>query len=170
MRKFIELPIVEPIYGTYQFQGPATAVVANNPSIKNWTLSNTMLLSCNRKFLSGFTSPDVNVVKSSWIDNPHLDFQWMSMIYLNGHVNSVIKILLNHDFYVYYRGVDDFYMEGKTFYKERHFNHDGLICGYDQANKTYCIYAYDQNWIYKKIWIPQSCFEKGRTRWCCGNR
>lgn len=162
MRKFIDLPIVEPIYSTYQFQSPATAIIENNPSIKNWILSNVMLLSCNRKFLSGLTTPYVNIVKSSWIDNPHLDLQWMSMIYLNGHVNSVIKILLNHDFYVYYRGVDDFYMEGKSYYKERHFNHDGLICGYDQENKTYCIYAYDKNWIYKKIWIPQSSFEKGR--------
>lgn len=162
MNSFVELPIIEPIYGTYQYQGPASATVANNPSIRNWTLANTMLLTCNRKFLSGFTSPDVTVVKSSWVDNPNMDFQWMSMIYLNGHVNSVIKTLLNHGFYVYYRGVDDFYMEGKTFFKERHFNHDGLICGYDQTNKTYCIYAYDKNWIYQKIWIPQSCFEKGR--------
>lgn len=162
MNKFVELPIIEPIYSAYQHQAPASAIVANNPSIRNWLLSNIMNLTCNRKFLSGFTSPDINVVASSWIHNPHIDIHWMSMKYLKGHVNDVIKNLLDDGYYVHYREVDDFYIKGKTFYKQRHFSHDGTICGYNRENKTYCIYAYDSNWVYQKFWTPQKCFEQGR--------
>ena len=43
-----------------------------------------------------------------------------------------------------------------------HFKHDGCICGYDQENKTFCIYSYDKNWVYQKFWTPQKSFDAGR--------
>ena len=38
-KKKIELPLVEPLYSTYHYQGPGTAVLVNNPSIRNWYLN-----------------------------------------------------------------------------------------------------------------------------------
>ena len=34
-------------------------------------------------------------------------------------------------------------MKGKNGYHIRHFMHDGMICGYDQNEMTYSVYAYD---------------------------
>jgi hypothetical protein len=53
-------------------------------------------------------------------------------------------------------------MKGKSWYKVRHFIHDGLICGYNREEKTYCIYAYDSNWLCQKFWMPQKCFDNAR--------
>lgn len=162
MNKIVELPLEEPVYSTYHFQGPGTAVIANNPSIRNFYLNKIMLLTCSRKFLSGFTTPELKIPYSSYTDNPYLDKKRFSFEYLQGYINTVIKNLLDAGYYVGFGGVDDYYIKGKSWYKERHFNHDGLICGYNREDKTYCIYAYDSNWIYRKFWTPQSCFEAGR--------
>lgn len=162
MNKIVELPIIEPVYSTYHNQGAASAIISSNPSIRNHFLNEIMILNCSRKFLSGFTTPEIGITSSSFLDNPYLDKKWFSSEYLNGHINAVIKYLLDSGHYVDFGGVDDYYIKGKSWYKERHFNHDGLICGYNREDKTYCIYAYDSNWIYQKFWTPQSCFEAGR--------
>lgn len=160
-KKKVELPLVEPIYSTYHYQGDGSAVLVNNPSIQNWYLNQVLMLTCTRKFLNGFTTPEISIADSSWNLNPHIDKKWYNTQFLKGHVHSVIRNLLDAGYYVHFNGVDDYYVEGKSWYHERHFNHDGCICGYDQENKTYCIYAYDQNWIYQKFWTSQKCFDRG---------
>lgn len=160
MNKFAELPLVEPLYQTYH-NAILTACIKDNPSIRNWFLSKTMVLTCNRKFLSGFTTPEIRV-ENSWLENPCFETKLISMRFLKGYVNAVIRNMIDNGYYVYYYGVDDYYVEGKTFYKERHFYHDGTICGYNQADKTFCIYAYDKNWVYRKFWTSQKSFNKGK--------
>ena len=162
MKKKIELPLVEPLYSTYQYQGPGSAVLVNNPSIRNWYLNQVMILTCNRKFLNGFTTPEISVAEGTWNANPYFDKKWYVMQFLEGHVHFVIRKLLDAGYYVCFSGIDDYYVEGKSWYHERHFNHDGCICGYDQENKTCCIYSYDQNWIYQKFWTFQKSFDAGR--------
>ena len=162
MKKKIELPLVEPLYSTYHYQGPGTAILVNNSSIRNWYLNQVMILTCTRKFLNGFTTPEIGMAESSWNANPHLDKKSYSMQFMEGHTHFVIRKLLDAGYYVCFSGIDDFYVEGKTWYHKRHFNHDGCICGYDQENKTYCIYSYDQNWIYQKFWTTQKSFDAGR--------
>ena len=161
-KKKIELPLVEPLYSTYQYQGPCTAVLINNPSIRNWYLNQVMILTCTRKFLNGFTTPEIGMAESSWNANPYFDKKWYEMQFMEGHTHFVIRKLLDAGYYVCFSGIDDYYVEGKSWYHECHFNHDGCICGYDQENKTYCIYSYDQNWIYQKFWTSQKSFDAGR--------
>lgn len=162
MKNKIELPLIEPIYSAYQYQGPGTAILFKNPSIRNWYLNQIMILTCTRKFLKGFTTPEVSIEGASWKDNPYLDKKWYEMQFLEGHTHFVIRKLLDAGYYVYFNEIDDYYVEGKSWYHKRHFNHDGCICGYDQENKTYCIYSYDQNWIYQKFWTTQKSFDAGR--------
>ena len=162
MKKKIELPLVEPIYSTYHYQGSGTAILVNNPSIRNWYLNRVMILTCTRKFLRGFTTPEIGIAESSWNENPYFDRKWYAMQFLEGHVHFAIRKLLDAGYYVYFNGIDDYYVEGKSWYHKRHFKHDGCICGYDQENKTYCIYSYDQNWIYQKFWTTQKSFDAGR--------
>ncbi len=161
-KKKIELPLAEPIYSTYHYQGPGTAVFVNNPSIRNWYMNQVLILTCTRKFLNGFTTPEISLEDSHWNANPYLDKKWYKMQFLEGYTHYVIRNLIDAGYYVCFNGIDDYYVKGKSWYREKHFKHDGCICGYDQENKTYCIYSYDQNWIYQKFWTTQKSFDEGR--------
>ncbi len=161
-KKKNELEIVEPVYATYHYQGVGSAVIAENPSIRNWYLNEIMILGCTRRFLRGFTSPEIHVYKSSWIDNPYLERKWCPMQFVEGYIHPIIRNFIDRGYYVCYGGIDDYYIRGKTFYHTRHFEHDGAICGYDQEAKTYCIYSYDDQWVYRKFWTPQRGVEAGR--------
>ena len=158
----IELPLMKPLYSTYHHQGVATAILASNPSIRNWYLNEATILTCLPNFLKGYTSPEITVMHSSWNAIPYFDKKHYDMKYLGGYVHFVIQKLLDDGYYVYFQGPDDYYVEGKSWYHAHHFFHDGCICGYDRENKTYCIYAYDQNWIYQKFRTPQKAFDAGR--------
>lgn len=160
--KKLELPLTEPLYSTYHMQGTGTAILVSNPSIQNRYLNQILMLTCSRKFLNGFTSPEINIADSAWDVDPYLDKKWYNMQFLEGYTHVVIKKLLNAGYYVYFNGIDDYYVKGKSWYHEKHFSHDGCICGYDQENKTYCIYSYDRDWIYQKFWTPQKSFDAGR--------
>lgn len=157
----IELPLVTPIYSTYHFQGPSTAMLAANPSIRNWYLNQVMILFCGRRFLSGYTTPEINVIGAAWDENPHFERHGLGMRFLEGSLNQVIRNMLEQGYYVCFAGVDDYYVKGKSWYHERHFNHDGMICGVNQEKKTFSIYAYDQNWIYQRFVTPQRAFRMG---------
>lgn len=162
MKKMLELPLTEPVYSTYHYQGAATAVLVNNPSIRNWYLNEIFILTCSRKFLRGFTTPEIGIAGSSWNHSPYLDKKMYPMQFLGGYINQVIRNLLNSGYYVFFVGIDDYYVKGKSLYQKRHFSHDGCICGYNRDDKTYCIYAYDLNWIYQKFWTTQKSFDDGR--------
>ncbi len=161
LKKIVELPLVSPLYSTHH-NGIGTACLEKNPSVRNWYLNNTIMLSCARKFLGTFSTPDVRILNASFFDNPYIEKILIPMKCLKGCLHKTIKNLLDDGYYVHFTGVDDYFIEGKSFYKTRHFNHDGTICGYNQNDNTYCIYAYDSNWIYQKFWVSQKCFDKGR--------
>lgn len=160
-KKIIELPLVAPIYSTYHNQGSASAVISDNLSIRNWYLNEVMILQCTREFLSGYTSPKLDIVDSSLDSNPNLEKNWYYLKNLGKYTNPIIRNLIDDGYYIYFYGADDYYIKGKTWYKDRHFIHDGLICGYNQEEETFCIYAYDSNWIYRKFWCPQKSFTTG---------
>lgn len=162
MRKKLELPLIEPIYGTYHYQGDGTAIISSNPSIRNWYLEQVLLLQCTRKFLSGYTTPEITVYESSFSKNPHLLIERFPMQFANGYLNPIIREMLNNGYYVSFFNLDDYYLEGKTWYKERHFPHDGLICGYDQEEKTFTVYAYNSSWVYTTFKISQRSFHNSR--------
>ncbi len=162
MKKAVELPLVEPIYSTYMQQGAGSAVLAENSSVRNWYLNEVVILTCNTKFLSGYTSPEIDVKKSSWEENPHLEKIMHFSKFLGTTIHPIIRNFLDAGYYVCFAGIDDYYVKGKSWYKERHFYHGGMICGYNQEEKTYCLYAYDSNWVYQKFRTPQRCFEAGR--------
>lgn len=133
-----------------------------NPSLRNWYLNHAIHLSCTQRFLNGFTTPELNVVHSAWNDCPYFEQHWFSMKFLDGYVNPLIRNMLDNGYYVLFGGVDDYYIEGKSWYHERHVNHNGMICGYDQEKKTYALYAYDKSWVYRKFVTTQKSFDRAR--------
>lgn len=162
MKTEIELPLTEPVYSTYPSQGSGSAILSRNGTIRNWYLNEVMNLTCNRKFLRGLTTPEISVDDSTWGENPFLEKRRYDMQFLQGYIHPVIRNLLDAGYYVYFGGIDDYYVEGKSWYRERHFYHDGILCGYNRKEKTYSIYSYDKNWIYQKFRTPQKAFENGR--------
>ncbi len=162
MSRKVELPLIEPIYGTYH-SGAASAIIKDRPGIRNFYLNDAFILSCSKKFLEGHTTPDFRIVNEGILENPHIHIVYYYTRFLYGCTDKLIRNLIDNGYYVYFTGVDDYYIEGKSWYNKRHFDHDGLICGYDNEKKTYCIYAYDENWLYRKFWIPQKSFERGRV-------
>lgn len=162
MNKRVELPLTEPLFSTYHYQGNCGAIIAENTSVRNWYLTEAVNMTCNRKFLSGFTSPDVSIINTSWVNCPYFEVIWLNSRFAKGYINSIIRQMLDEGYYVVFNNVDDYYVEGKTWYKERHFNHDGMICGYDQKDKTYCLYCYDSKWVYRKFWTSQRSFNNAR--------
>ena len=162
MNRRVELPLLEPLYSTYHYQGPCAAIAVNNPTIRNWYLNETTDLTCNRRFLNGLTTPEITVPYSSLWDCPYFEIIGVSSHFVGGYINRIIREMLDAGYYVVFDGIDDYYVEGKSWYKERHFNHDGLICGYDMDEKTYCLYSYDSKWLYRKFWTSQHSFNAGR--------
>lgn len=162
MNKRVELPLIEPLYSTYHNQGAATAIVARNQTILNWYYNNVMNLICGKRFFNGFSSPEIGIQDSSWVVNPYLVKERITTQFTKGYINPIIREMLNNGYYVAFGYIDDYYIKGKSWYKEKHFAHDGLICGYDQDDKTYCVYSYDSDWKYRKFWTPQKGFDQGR--------
>ncbi len=163
MNKIVELPLVEPMCKTYQNQAAATAIIGENPSIRNWYLNEAVDLICTRGFLTGRTTPDFWMLKAEWESNPHIEAIRVPFRFLNGDINRIIRRMLDAGYYVYIYNVDDYYIQGKSWYREKHIGHDGLICGYNDENKTYCIYSYDSNWVCQKYWTPQRCLDEARN-------
>ncbi len=161
MNNRAELPIIEPVFGTYHYQCAATAVIASNPSIRNWVLNENVSLCCGKGFLSGMTTPRVTVILSSYDENPYLERNYFDLRIKNFQFNAMVRHQIDNGYYVYFNKIDDYYLDGKTWYKQRHFFHDGIICGYDQEKKLYCVYAYDNKWILNKFWMPQKSFNAG---------
>ena len=162
MNKVINLELSKPIYSTFHVQGTGGAILKNNPTIHNWYYNETSNLRCTRRFLEGYSSPELTVPNSSWNEIPHIEQRWYGMEFLKGYVNAVIRELINQGFYVNFVGIDDYYVKGKSWYRKRHFNHDGLIHGFNQEKKTYSIYAYDSNFVYRSFETEQRSFNEGR--------
>lgn len=161
MKDKIELPLFSPIYSTYHFQGPGSAVLPENSSLRNWYWNQVMILFCGQRFLSGLTTPELNINASSWSENPHLEQHQFDMRFAESILPKMIRNMLEKGFYVCFSGADDYYVQGKTWYHERHFIHDGMICGADYEDETFSIYAYDRNWIYQRFKTPQRSFFRG---------
>ena len=161
MSRKVELPIIAPIFSTYNHQCAATAIIINNPSIKNWVLNKNVSLFCNRRFLKGYTTPEISVIASQYESNPYLEKIYIDLNTNKSQFSALVRHFVDRGYYVYFNNIDDYYLNGKTWYKERHFFHDGIICGYDRDEKKYCVYAYDSTWTLRKIWIPYSSFNKG---------
>ena len=159
----IELPLSEPILRAYNYLGYPSSVFSENPSLKNRYLNEVFVLRCTKRFLTGeYSSPQFNVMGGNLRNDPNLEKVIYPMRFAKGYIHYIIKELIDSGYYVCFGGIDDYYMEEKSWYGKRHFSHDGMIFGYDTEKKTYMILAYDIDWRFRPIEIAKSSFEKGR--------
>ena len=162
----VRLPLGKPFFSTYHFQGVAGAISPSNPDLRNWYLNEAISLCCERVFLYGFSTPHLSIVNSSWLDTMNIErliypTRFMDEL-LGNDIHVLIRYLLCQGYYVNFDGIDDYFLEGKSWYGKRHFCHDGLIYGYDLDDNTYDVYAYDSEWIYRDFKVSVKSFENGR--------
>lgn len=162
----VMLPYVEPMYSTYHWLANAGIPAKQNDTSDNWYYNNTVEWRCTRKFLQGFTTPEMSLSCGSVWNMPFLDKTGVNTRFARRCALDIIRTMLDDGFYVAFSGVDDYYIKGKSWYKEQHFNHDGLILGYDDEKETFSIAAYDQRWIFTVFETPQACFVEAMTTMC----
>ncbi len=163
MKNKVLLPTRVPIYSTYHYQMIPGVVAGETTQMMNWYYNNCIMLSCIRDFLKkeGDFAVRVEVENTNRMDNPHFERIEYNLRFMKSHVHQVIKNMLNEGFYVDFNEIDDYYIQGKSWYGQRHFMHDGLICGYDDEDRTYSIMAYDSSWLCRLFKSPQRCLEEG---------
>ena len=158
MAKSVLLPFEVPNFATVQSSGAAELAMIGHPTAYNQTLNQATNICCTRRFIRGFTTPqvsnpDVYIHSYRFIERYGVNFR-----YVYDYCLDIIKSMLDDGMYIYYHAVDDFYLPGKSWYGTRHMHHDGIICGYDDNDETISIAAHDINWVYNLIRIPQKCF------------
>ncbi len=157
------LPIAKPFYSVSHSQGTTGAIIYNNPSMRNWYLNNSLVLQARADGLeSKQPKLRMDICQSNIEDNPYIDRQQLLMTFLDGCISRVVCNMIDRGWYVYFGGVDDYYMKGRYGYHVRHYLHDGLICGYNREKKTYSVFAYDEHMRYSLFEMPQLCFDEAR--------
>ncbi len=161
MKNKVMLPFHIPVWATTQWTAAPGLAIENHPTAYNEMLNLCTTITCTRKFLFGHSSPQVGVGFNGLRPFNCLDKFGVNYRFTYPHIHEIVKRMLDSGFYAYFTHVDDFYMPGKSWYGIRHMNHDGIICGYDDEKKTYSIAAYNINWVFSLIEIPQKCFYEG---------
>lgn len=160
------LPYIEPMYTTYHFlASPGIAAKQNNTS-DNWYYNNTIEWRCRMWFLGSYTGLEIRINDGSVHNIPIIDRTRINIRFAGRCVIDIIKNIINEGFYVTFNDIDDYYIKGKCWYKEKHFNHEGMIIGYDDEKNTFIMAGYDQRWIYTVFETPQECFVEGMTSSC----
>lgn len=161
-----QLPYKEPPFCTYQYFGSPGVAAMQNPTAYQWYLNHAMVLSCGRRFLTGYTSPDVSINGTRLEDMPFMERIDIRRSFIDGCELDVIRNMIDDGYYVCFNMVDVYYIDGMLWSGEKHNFHDGLVCGYDDRDHTLTIAAYDSRWRYNCFRTPQKglikAFQSGK--------
>ena len=161
MAESVSFPFQVPVFATTQLSAAVGIAITGHPTAYNGFLNQCTTLYCTRRFLHGFSSPSSGIPRAGIYSFPFIERYNTHLIFAHPYTMELIRRMLDSGFYVHYSGVDDYYLPGKSWYGLRHMDHDGVICGYDDNDHTYSIAAYDINWIFSLMRIPQDCFAEG---------
>ena len=154
------LPYSEPPYNTYMFLANHGIIAMQNPNGYLWYINNTVPLICERKFLDGYGALELRTNPRGLRANDNIEKVDVSSQFCIEDMMKIAKAMLDSDYYIVYDTVDDYYIEGKSFFNERHFYHDGIIFGYDDFDDSFSIAAYDKSWNYGVFKTPRKGFEE----------
>ena len=165
----VSLPFCVPVFSFTPGHAAPGFAMHGHPTAYNAYLNQCTTIGCTRKFLGGLTTPQIWLPRGGITSFSCIEHYEVSSRFGYPHYTDMIKIMLDQGFYVFFTGIDDFYMPGKCWYGIRHMPHTGIICGYDNNDKTYSIAAYDINWLFNLIRIPQDCLIEG-LNYCIENK
>lgn len=156
-----QLPVKAPRFCTYNWMGSAGIVVNTNPTGDNWYLSRAMQFELNRSFLHGHTTPNFSMSEADIWSMPFIQKVTLPSAMADQCEKQLIRGFIDQNYYVVVEKIDDYFVEGKTFYHQRHFIHDAFITGYDDEKNTYTLAGYDSRWIYTTFETPQRGVVRG---------
>lgn len=159
MKKMLEYR--EPPFCAVHYLASHGVVALENPKGIRWFYHNCTGLSCDRRFLDGYTTPALAVTPHGVLANPNVDSYIVNAWFCPEDMLKTVKRMLDKGYYVLFNHVDDYYVAGKTFAGERHFYHDGLILGYDEEENTLTLAAYSDKWNYGVFETPADGFLRG---------
>ena len=155
----VQLPFFEPKLSTLHNSVATELVMATHPSARNQILNQCTNICCKKAFLEGYTGFCASVVDSTPAKFENLKTFPVDLTYTSfAEMKMIIKRMLDNGLYIFFNGIDDYYIPGKTFYGKKHRNHDGVFTGYDETDKTYTIAAYNSDWVLSNFKIPQKSF------------
>lgn len=170
MLKSATLPFRIPLFATTNFSAGAELAMIGHPTAYNQVLNQCTNFHCKKDFLHGFTTPQVDILSAGIHRYGIIERYSVNLRYAHKYCLEFIKAMIDDEMYVYYSFVDDFYLPGKSWYGTRHMHHDGIICGYDDNDETVSIAAYDVNWVYRLIRVPQKSFLEGVQSSLCAKQ
>ena len=155
------LPFCTPPFATTHPAAAAGLAIAGHPSAFNAYLNQCATLSCTRRFLRSAAAPLTGNPGTGLSCFSFLERCVVDLRFAHPYCGELIRRMLAEGFYVYFRGVDDYDLPGKSWYGLRHLSHDGILCGYDDRDGSYSIAAYDSCWVFRLLRVPQECFHRG---------
>ena len=161
MPKTVSLPFEVPLLSSTQGTAAPELAMIGHPTAHLQILNQAVGLICDKKFIGGYTGLEVYVKNSVLFNYNIFEKHDVNFRFTKNYAIPIIKEMLDEGFYVYYSEVDDFYLPNKSWFGEKHMNHDGIICGYDDNDNTLSIAAYNSNWVFSLLRIPQECFTQG---------
>ena len=161
MAKSVSLPFCTPVLATVQGSAAIGLGINGHPTAYNGVLNQLASLTCIRRFLRGYTTPQTAIPGANIYNFSFFERHGVTSRFGVSFFEEEIKQMLDEGYYVYFTGVDDFYIPGKSWYGIRHMAHDGILCGYDDDDRTFSIASYDINWVFNLFLTPQECFIEG---------
>lgn len=158
----IQLPYQMPIYSSLHYLACPGVAAKQNPTCDIWYDNCTVALkgdyNCIPQLKPSF---EIYLETGDVTHIPFLERTCINTLFIKHCSIELIRSMLQEGFYVYFGGVDDFYVEGKQGYQNHHYAHDGLISGINDENKTLTLIAYDINGKFQPFTTSQQNFEKG---------
>ena len=136
MNDSVMLPFCVPWFASTQCYAAPGLAMAGHPTAYNGYLNQCITLICSRRFLRGYSGPQLWIPKANIGNFDFLEKFTMASKYGHPYFKTIIRQMLDDGYYVYFNGVDDFYMPGKSWYGIRHMNHNGIISLPTQTRKN----------------------------------
>lgn len=160
MSEQVSLPFFTPMFASFNSSIIAGLALGQDTNAELQLLNQATNLSCQRSFLRGYTSPGIGLPETYISSVSNLLRYTVCLRFVKEQLHSIVHSMIDDGFYAYLNGFDDFYLPGKSWYGTRHMNHDGTVCGYNDTDGTYDVAAYDMNWNYRLMKIPQEAYSE----------
>lgn len=163
MNNSILLPVdLDKLYfSSYNYSGCANIVADANPMSNNWYYNNSISICCDEESGVMPYSPNVKISGLKMEDFSFVDLVAIPNSFIVNCAFELIYSMLQNGYYVYFDGVDDYYIEGKTNYHIRHSEHDGMITGYDAEHERFSVAAYSLNNKFECFYTPANSISIG---------